>query len=258
MLIGFLGIGIILFLKKQSPAISIKSFLAISFTGLIVAAHWIMFFEAIKVSNVSVTLTCLASTSLFVAFIEPLFFRRKLLLHEMIFGLIVIAGLYMIFRFEGRYITGIIYSLISAFLAAIFTVFNGKFIKKHDAKSISFYEMLGGFIGISIYFVATSQISLEMLSMTTSDLIYLLILGLVCTAFAFVISVDVMKELSPFTVCISFNLEPVYAIILALLFFGEKELMTTGFYFGALTILLTIFANAYFKTRKAKKATAVS
>ena len=252
MLIGFLGIGILLFLTKTRPAISVKSLLAISFTGLIIAAHWIMFFEAIKVSNVSVTLACLASTSLFVAFIEPLFFRRKFLLHEMIFGLIVIGGLYMIFRFEGRYITGILYSLIAAFLAAIFTVFNGIFIEKHDAKSISFYEMLGGFTGISIYLIASSQISPDMLAITTSDLIYLLILGLVCTAYAFVVSVEVMKELSPFTVCISFNLEPVYAIILALLFFGEKERMTVGFYFGALIILFTIFANAYIKNKKAK------
>lgn len=250
MLIACAGLGAFLYFMRHKLELPKKEFLKIFTTGLIIAAHWSLFFEALKVSNVSVTLACLSSASLFTALLEPLFFRRRIIWYEIMFGFMVIVGLYLIFQFETQYILGITYSLISAFFAALFTVINGKFILKHSSKTISFYEMLGGFTGITIYFLLTSGLSPAGFAISMTDLYYLLILGLICTAYAFVVSVEVMKELSPYTVAVSVNMEPVYAIILALLFFGEAERMTAGFYMGALLILLTVITNAILKSRK--------
>ncbi len=220
----------------------------IIFIGFVVAAHWICFFEAIKVSNVSVTLACLSSASLFVAVLEPLFYKRKIIFYEVLLGALVIVGLGMIFNFEPQYSLGIVLAIASAFFAAIFSTVNGLFVREASPSVISFYEMVGGVVGISLYLlIMQPENGIPIPSQT--DLIYLLILGLICTAFAFVISVEVLKTLSPFTSSISINMEPVYAIFLALFFFGDSEKMTVGFYSGALLIFLTILSNAWFKSR---------
>jgi drug/metabolite transporter (DMT)-like permease len=221
--------------------------------GLIVAMHWICFFEAIKVSNVSVTLACFSITSLFTALLEPIFFKRKVIGYEIMLGLVAIAGLYTIFNFESKYYLGIILSVAAAFGASLFTVLNGKLVKTIPSKTISFYELAGGFIWLSVYLLFTGGMTAEALSGTFSDYFYLIILGVVCTAYAFVECIELMKELSPFTVSITVNLEPVYSILLALAIFGEKEKMTPGFYFGALVLLLTVFANVFIKTRQKKR-----
>jgi len=153
----------------------------------------------------------------------------------------------MIFQFETEYSLGIIYSLISALCAAIFGTLNGLFIKKGNSFRISIYEMLGGVLGVFIYNLLTGGFGTFQIP-TSMDWVYLLILGVICTAFAFVVSVEVMKTLTPFTVAVSINMEPIYAIILALLFFGEEELMSTGFYFGALLIFITVMANGMVKS----------
>ncbi len=219
--------------------------------GFIVAAHWALFFEALKVSTVSVTLACLASTSLFVAIIEPLFFRRRVDALEIIFGLLVVAGLYTIFEFETQYKLGILYALFAAFAAATFGTLNGLLIKRGSSYSITLYEMLGGVIGIALYQLLSGNFDLAIPN--SMDWLYLAILGILCTAVAFVISVEVMKHLTPFTVSISINMEPIYAILLALLFFGEREYMSTGFYLGAGIILTTVIANGMLKSPRGKK-----
>jgi len=250
MLIAVFGI---FFFAKIIKKINLKIpiFLVIKFilTGLIIALHWITFFGAIKVSNVSVTLACLASATLFTALLEPLVFKRKLIGYEIIFGIIVIIGLYLIFHFETQYKLGIIYSLISAFLASVFTVINGTFAKKHEPSVVSVYEMFGGFIGITIYFFATFQLDKTIFQISYIDAIYLIILGTICTAFALIVSITVMKELTPYSVIMAINLEPIYGIILAFFIFGEKEYMSSGFYIGTLVILLTLFINGYLKNK---------
>lgn len=247
MSIAFTSLLLFFFVSKRSPLEERSKVLKYILTGFVIAAHWSFFFEALKVSTVSVTLTCLASTSLFVAFIEPLFFKRKLDWLEVLFGLMVFGGLVMIFQFETEYSLGIIYSLISALCAAIFGTLNGLFIKKGNSFRISIYEMLGGVLGVFIYNLLTGGFGTFQIP-TSMDWVYLLILGVICTAFAFVVSVEVMKTLTPFTVAVSINMEPIYAIILALLFFGEEELMSTGFYFGALLIFITVMANGMVKS----------
>jgi drug/metabolite transporter (DMT)-like permease len=249
MAIATLGIYAFLAFKGIEIKIGKEKIAKQLFVGLIVALHWITFFEAIKVSNVSVTLACFAATSLFTALMEPIFFKRKLIFYEIILGVITVFGIYLIFRFEGDFFLGIVLSLFSASLASLFTVFNGIMVKETRARVISFYEMSGGFIGISLYMLLAGEAHLWLSLPALSDMIYLLILGLVCTAFAFVASVDIMKVLSPFTVSISVNLEPVYSIGLAILIFGDSEKMKPGFYAGASIVLLTVLANAYLKNR---------
>jgi len=223
--------------------------------GLLVALHWVTFFEAVKVSTVSVALATVSSASLFTALLEPLFFKRRIIGYELIFGVLVVVGLLIIFNYETQYYLGILYALAAAFLASLFTTINGVFVAKGARpKAISLYEMLGGTLGIGAYFLVFGDFDVSWLQPSASDMTYLIILGVLCTAFAFVVSVEVMKELSPFTVSISINMEPVYSIVLALLIFGEEEKMTPGFYTGALLIMATILANAWLKQRQRRKA----
>ncbi len=257
MLIAAISLLIYALAKKSELRISLKRALLFILVGFIVAAHWSTFFQALKISNVSVVLTTLASASLFVALLEPIFFKRRIIFYELLFGVAVIIGLSLIFNFESQYALGIILALIAAFLAALFSTINGLLIRNDKARIITFYEMVGGVIGMSIYTLVFESPSVTDFSGSLLDAFYLLILGIVCTAVAFVVSVEVMKELSPFTVSISINMEPIYAIILALIFFGESEQMTPGFYLGAIIIFSTVLGNAALKSyqkRKRKKA----
>ena len=231
---------------KKPPRILLKFLIS----GIIIALHWIAFFSAIKVANVSIALIAMSTGALFTSLIEPLFFKRKLIFLELFFGLIVIAGLYIIFNVESQYTLGIIYALIASFLSALFTVLNGIYIKKHEADVITFYQLLFGAGFISVYVLATANFSIQNFSLKTSDIIYLLILSSICTAYAFVVSVKIMKYLTPYTVMLTINLEPIYGIILAVLFFGDKEKMSPQFYIGALIIIITVIINGILKNKK--------
>lgn len=218
--------------------------------GVLIAAHWITFFHAIKISNVSVTLVCLSSGAFFASVLEPIFYKRKLLLAEVLLGSIVIAAIAMIFTLRLDYAWGIITALSSAFLSASFSVLNGKLTHHHQPETITFYELLSGWLAISIWLIFSGEFSLSLLPNTTSDWIFLFILGTICTAYPFVESVRVMKHLSPFTVLLSINMEPVYGIILAFFILGDKEHMSPTFYAGAFVIIGVIFANAWLQKRK--------
>lgn len=249
MFFGTIVLVIYLSARKKSLILKKEGRIQTLFTGIIIAAHWITFFEAIKLSNVSITLAALASASMFTAFLEPLFFRRRLSGQEIFLAAMVIAGLYFIFQFETENSIGFFVGLISAFLASLFTVINGKLIQKYDANRISLYELGGGAIAISLYLLFSGK-EFPDFQLSYSNWLWILILAILATAFAFVVSVEVMKELTPFTVSLSINLEPVYGIILAFLIFGEEEKMSFGFYIGTLTILAAIFINEGLKRRK--------
>lgn len=217
--------------------------------GLLIAFHWICFYEAVKVSNVSVTLACFATTALFTAFIEPLFFRRRIIWIEIVCGLIVVIVLSVIFKIEVKYKTGMILSIMAALIAAIFSVINGMLVQKGDSRTISFYELLSGLIGISIYFLSINKFTPGFFSVSNSDWFCLLIMGVLCTAFTFIISIEIMKEINPYTVNLTVNLESVYGIIFAYLIFGQDEKMTPAFYIGAGIIFSTILLNVFLKKR---------
>lgn len=250
MLLATIFIGIYFLIKKRSIAIDKKLMFKFFLTGTIIALHWITFFMAIKVSNVSVALVTMSTGALFASLIEPLFFKRRIRGLEIFLGLLVVGGLYIIFSFESQYTWGIIYALISAFLSALFAVLNALFVKKHKADVISFYQLFFGVVFITIFLLIQGSFTTEFFILKSTDWMYLLILSSVCTAYAFIVSVDVMKYLTPYTVMLTINLEPVYAIILALMVFGDKEKMSSNFYLGAFIVLFVVLLNGFLKNRK--------
>lgn len=243
-----------MYYKKISFKIANRTKVLMLIAGLIIALHWLTFFKAIKVSNVSVTLACLSTGAFFTSFLEPIFYGRKVIWYEVFFGLLVISGLYIIFNVEGNYWLGIILALTSAFLSALFSVINGKFAKEYNASTISFYELLGGVLFLSFYLLLSNQFTQDFFVLSLNDFGWLFILASVCTAYAFIASVAVMKHLSPYTVMLTINLEPVYGIILALFIFQEKEKMNPQFYIGASIILLTVILNGVIKNIEKKKS----
>ncbi len=246
--VGFIAIYI--FFKKQSVRITLKTFLQFFFSGFIIAMHWFTFFHAIKISNISITLACLSTGALFASLLEPILYGKKIVYYEVFFGLLVVVGLYIIFNVEGNYFWGILTALSSAFLSALFAVINSKLVKSHEAAVISFYELTGGVIFFSVLLLVTQNFSSDFFRLSSSDFIYLMILSSVCTAYAFIASTTVMKYLSPYTVMLTINLEPIYGIILAVLIFEDKEKMSFEFYIGACIILFTVILNGIIKSRK--------
>lgn len=236
--------------SKTDIKISKKQFFQFFFTGSIVAIHWIFFFHAIKVANVSVSLICLSSVTLFISILEPLIKKQTISKGDIFIGLVIIAGIYLIFKFESGYTLGIIFGLSSAIAASFFSTINSTLVQKTEPSIIGFYELSGAFFWITIYRLFDSSLATETFSLSLMDWIYLMVLGTICTALAYVAGVGVMRTLSAFRVALITNLEPVYGIILAFLFFGSKEQMTGGFYLGSLLILGAVFLYPIYKKRK--------
>lgn len=236
--------------RKINLRISKKQFFQFFFTGSIVAIHWIFFFHAIKVANVSVSLICLSSVTLFIAILEPLIKKQTISKGDIFIGLVIIAGIYLIFKFEAKYTTGIIFGLSSALAASLFSTVNSTLVQKTEPSIIGFYELSGAFFWITIYRLVDSSLAKETFTLPAMDWFYLLVLGTICTALAYVAGVGVMRTLSAFRVALITNLEPVYGIILAFIFFGSKEQMTGGFYLGSLLILGAVFLYPIYKKRR--------
>ncbi|MGO4819657.1 DMT family transporter [Flavobacterium sp. W22_SRS_FP1] len=247
MLLAAVFLSAFIVLKKKSFRIPVKSFLKLIFVGLLIALHWVFFFHAIHVSNVSITLSVFSLGAFFASLLEPIFYGRKVLWYEVFFGLIIIGGLGMIMKVEVSYLEGMIYALISIILGVLFTLMNGKLIQNHDSSVISFYEFISGVFFISIYFLYQNKFSLDFFVLSFNNWMLLLILASICTAYAFTASVKVMEKLSPYTVMLTTNLEPVYGIILAYFIIGEKEKMSSSFYIGAVIILITVILNGIIK-----------
>lgn len=258
MLIAWVLIYIFVIWRKINLKFRTITLLGFALAGLIIALHWITFFAAIKASNVSVTLAVLSTGAFFTSLLEPIFYNRKVIWYEVLFGIVVIFGLYLIFDVETHFLTGILLALSSAFLSALFSVINGKFAVKYPATAISFWELLFGTVAISIFFLFTNSFTIEFFTVSKSDWLYLFILASACTAYAFIASVHVMKWIKPYTVMLTINMEPIYGIILALLVLGDTEYMSSQFYYGALIILATVIVNGIIKTRTRTKSDTLS
>lgn len=251
-LIAFVSLFIFLRFRKQSLKVSRKLLVQFLLTGGIVGLHWFLFFESIKVSTVSVTLVCLSSVTLFTSLLEPLFYKRRISALEVITGLLVITGIYLIFKFESQYVEGIVLGLVCAALASLFSIFNSKLVKYSDGTTISFYEMLGAWFWLSLIMFFSGGFN-AYLVLKTDDILYLLLLGTVCTAGAYVAAVNVMRYISPFRVALASNLEPLYGILLAWIIFGQQEVMSMGFYMGAVLILVAVFSYPLLRMRLSKR-----
>src|SRR5690606_11315113 len=243
-------VGLYVWYKKIPLKIPPKLLLIFLLCGFMIALHWVAFFEAIEVSNVSVTLATLSTGAFFASILEPLLYRRKIIWYEVLFGLLVMLGLYIIYEVNGNFLYGMLLALLAAFLSALFSIINVTFAGKYSSSYISFYQVLGGVIFITGYLFFTDELNSGFFVLSSNDWIYLLILGSICTAYTFVSSIDVMKHLSAYTVMLTINLEPVNGIIFAIILFPETENMSTEFYIGAVIIILTILANGYLKLKK--------
>jgi len=253
MLLAGLFLLFYLILTKRKFILPLKSALNLIFVGLLIAIHWIFFFKAINISNVSITLAMFSMGAFFASVLEPIFYKRKMLWYEVFFGLIIIAGLFMIMQVEMRYLEGIICALFSVFVGVLFTLLNGKLIQKHDSTIITLYEFFAGCFFVTLYLLYDGKFTPEFFMLSTNDWILILILSSVCTAYAFTASVNVMRKLSPYTVMLTTNLEPVYGIFLAYFIIGEDEKMSLPFYIGSAIILLTVILNGIIKNyQKAK------
>ena len=259
MLIAWTTLLLYLLIKKKRIIVSKKTLFKLLGNGVLIAFHWYCFFEAIALSNVSIALVFMSTTAFFTSFAEWVIYRKGIDYKELFTGVLVITGISIIVKdlnLENHLIIfkAILLALISAFLAAFFSVINSVLVKENDSAIISFYELMGGFWVISILFYINGEIVLEQLSLNSIQLFWLMILGIVCTSFAFLLGVYVMKFIKPYTVNLSVNLEPIYAIIFALLIFKNSELMNLNFYLGSMIVVGSILLNALFKkTTKQQK-----
>jgi drug/metabolite transporter (DMT)-like permease len=237
--IASLSLFIYFLVTKSRIRVSRGALLNFIFNGALVGAHWILFFASIKLSTIAVSLVCLSSITLFTAIFEPLINKKRISKLEILAGILIITGIILVFKFETKYTKGIIAGLCSAVMASLFAIINSRLVKKHQAPVIAFYELSGAFFWITIFLFVTGGFSKAIIP-GPSDIVYLLLLGTICTSVAYVAGVHVMRELSAFRVALVTNLEPVYGIVIAFIFFGDLNEMTPGFWAGALIILSTI------------------
>ena len=191
----------------------------------------------------------MGTSSLFSSFLEPIIFKRKVYLREIILAVLVLIAIGIAMNADFSYVKGYIYGIAAAFLATLFTILNALYVDKIESEKITSVEMLGGFLFVCIYMFFSNSFSLSDLVISKNDIFYLTILGGICTSFAFVVSVEVMKFLSPYNVIMAVNLEPVYSILLALILFGESE-SEFSFYLGAIIIIGAVSLDGYLKNRR--------
>ncbi|SFN86017.1 Uncharacterized membrane protein [Chryseobacterium oleae] len=238
--------------KKESIKVSKKIFFQLAGIGCAMALHWYCFFYSIKVSNVSIALSCLSLSTLFASILEPIIFKRKIDISEVIMGVVIVACILLIFKTEFHFKEGIIYGILCAIFGTIFSVFNGKMFGKTSSGNIIFYEIFCGWLVLALFYMGTGQI-FQMNEINYRDLALICLLASVFTAFPMLESVNLMKYISPFTLILTVNLEPVYGIILAFFIFGESEEMSPVFYGASGVMILAIIVNGLMKSRKTKK-----
>jgi drug/metabolite transporter (DMT)-like permease len=247
MFITIITITIYLIITQQNLRISGSDFLKLFGVGAIIAFHWFCFYNAINVSNVSVTLVAFATGTLFTSIIEPILYKRKIIRYEIIFGMVIIGAIAIIFKVETQYAWGIIFGMLAAFTSSLFTVFNGLLVRRIPSSVISIYELTGGFLVLSVYLFCTHTFTRQFFMITPKAWGWLSILSIVGTAFPFIASVNLMKKISPYTITLTVNLETIYGIIIAYFIWKKDEVMTPGFYLGTFIILATIFGNSLLK-----------
>lgn len=249
-----LGLGLVLWLRNHSFRVSKTIAWVAVASGVLIAFHWITFFGAVKVSNVSITLSVLSSGAFLTSLLEPIFYKRKVIGYEVLFGLLVVVGLVLVLGTDSTHIKGFLYAGISTVLAVVFTLLNGKHVTKTNPYILSFYELLVGALVVTILLAWQGAFVPSFFDLSSEDIRWLALLAFVCTSYAFVISIVVMRHLSPYSIMLGINMEPVYGIALAYVIFGEKEAMAPSFYIGVGCILTAVVANGVLKQRRTKKS----
>lgn len=241
-------------LMKKMQRIPLYDILKISGVGFIAAMHWVTFYGSIKYSNVSVALVCFSSISFFTALFEPLILKKRINITELFLGLLTMTGIYIIFHFDTQFKRGIIVGLISALLASLFPIYNREFLKQINVETMLTWQQTGGFIVLSILlpfylqqFPATNFLP------GWEDLGWLLVLSWFCSVIAFQLSANALKRLSAFTVNLTYNLEPVYGILLAFAVYKENEFLSKWFYIGFAIIAAALIIHIILLMRIERK-----
>ncbi len=255
--IAFLALGIYLKITRWNFSVSSKKQLwGIVGVGVLVALHWITFYKSIQLSTASLGILCLSTTTLHVTWLEPLLMKRKFLLSEFISGVIIIGALVFVSGdFDATEYLALSIGLGSAVFAALFSVFNAKLVQTIPSATISLYEFGTAILFLTILLGLEGSLDFSLFQMTLSDLLWLIFLGTVCTSFAFLVIVDLVKRLGTFTVSLSINMEPVYTILLAIVILNENQSLGYKFYIGAGIIVVVVIANAIIKYRMKRKNT---
>lgn len=248
-LIAVVGFGLFLLITRRDlKTNSKKDLFKLCGTGVVIALHWMTFYKAIELSTASLGILCLSTTTLHVTWLEPLVMKRRFSPVEFLMGLIVIYGIYFVSSdFSSQENEALKYGLLSALLAAMFSVFNARMSQDIAPYKMSFYELSSALVFVTIYLFFKGSITRDLFVMSTSDVLWLLFLGLVCTSVAFLISIKVVKRLGAFTFSLSVNLEPVYTMLLAIFILHEDEILGRDFYLGSGLIVLVIVLNALYK-----------
>ena len=242
--------------KKKLHAIDVHSFLKIAGTGCLLCLHWIFFYGSIKASNVSIGVVCFSLVGFFTALLEPILLKRRFFFRELMYSCLTLTGIILIFHFDTRYRLGIGLGVVSSMLAALFTITNKKVSANYPTSCVLFYEMISGFICIScilpIYFhLFDTSFKVPF----ATDFTYLFLLASICTIGMYLLQIEVLKKISAFTVNLSYNLEPVYSILIAMALFGEAKELNFAFYAGLGCIILSVILQTLNVTRQKKLQT---
>ena len=246
------GMGLVIHFTQGTFRVSRPDLLRLLAIGAIVAVHWISFFGSARVSNVSVSLVGFATNSLWAALLEPWFNKRSIKIYEVLLGLTVIAGLYIIFTFNFEYPLGLALGIFAGFTSALFSVFNARMVKRNSSRTITFYEMAGVFIATGLLLPILGLTGTEVIFPklpSALDLLYIAILAGVCSVYAYTVAVELMKRISVFMIQLTLNLEPLYGIIMAVIIFGQQEKMNVNFYIGTLVILSAVITYPLVRKR---------
>ncbi|UUW07567.1 DMT family transporter [Flavobacterium plurextorum] len=221
--------------------------------GLLITIHWVFFYASIKYSNISIGVICYCLTSFFTAVFKPLIDRSAFKFSELLLSMLTLLGISLIFHFDTSYQLAIILGVISSAFAALYTIYNERLVKVYDSKIINYYQMIGGTIGLGILLPAYLYFfPAENLIPDFKDTFYLILLSLFCTVGLYVAFAEVLKKIPAFTVNLSFNLEPIYAIILAFIFFDESKEVNTSFYIGLFFVMISVVLQSVISLRKSK------
>jgi len=255
-LIAFVALGLFLLYLGKDLRLSKKMAPNVLGVGLIVAIHWMTFYYSIQLSTASLAILCLSTTTLHVSWLEPLVMNKKFSLRQLLMGLVVISGIsFVSLDFSGQELLALFFGLFSALCAAFFSVFNAKLSEETSAEQLTFYEMIAAFALVSIVLLGLGKLNASDLSLTLSDFYWLLFLGVICTSFAFLATIIIVRKLGAFTVSLNINLEPIYTILLAIVLLNEHKSLSTNFYLGAAIIVLVLLINGLIRHFELRKIT---
>jgi len=238
---SFLWLFLILKLFKVNIDISVRQKFNIAKIGMLITIHWIFFYGSIKYANISIGVVCYSLTSFFTAVFGPLINKKRFVVSELLLSVLTLAGIALIFHFDASYQLGITIGVISSAFAALYTIYNERLVKNYDSKLINYYQMMGGVIGLGVLMpLYLHFFPAEKLVPGVKDTAYLVLLSLFCTVGLYILFAESLKRIPAFTVNLSFNLEPIYAIIMAFLFFGEGKQVNISFYTGLLFVATSV------------------